>query len=184
MNIEQLNQQTIVNEWQLGQQLNIAVHTGKREKFNLLLSFLSDDVRDFSQFDIKLEEEAENKKKDLRAYFNLSNTQPLVNEGPSEVLLAEFNDDLQNKNMHEIRFKQLLTNEAILSRYEPDVLPRDVLENLPLIKQQRINEAYQSTLSTSIESNQSIQLEGVNANLLDEYTRLDFVNQPVQLRSI
>ena len=53
MNIEQIDQQVIINEWQLGQQLNTAVHSGTREKFNLLLSFLSDDARDFAQFDIK-----------------------------------------------------------------------------------------------------------------------------------
>ena len=37
MNIEQFDQQIIINEWQLGQQLNTAVHSGTREKFNLLI---------------------------------------------------------------------------------------------------------------------------------------------------
>ena len=179
MNIEQLNQQVIINEWQLGQQLNTAVHNGTRDKFNLLLSFLSDDARDFAQFDVKEKNEDANGDVDLRAHFDLSETQPLVNEGPSDTLLAELNQDLQQHRLHDIRFKQLLTNEAILSRKEQGALPQDVLDNLPLIKQQRVNAAYHSTLKASEEN---ISMEGVDAKLIDEYNRLDIKNRPVQLQ--
>jgi len=181
MDIEQVNQQVIVNEWQLGQQLNVAVHNGAREKFNLLLSFLSNDVRDFAQFDLKAHPEAENKNKDLRAQFHLPKAQPLVNEGPTDALLAELNDDLQQTKMHEIRFKQLLTNEAILARKSPDVLPQDILDNLPLIKQQRVIEAYCATSSDVVNNIPSITMEGVDAQLLDEYQHLALDKRPVRL---
>jgi hypothetical protein len=182
MNIEQLDQQVIINEWQLGQQLNRAVHKGTREKFNLLLSFLSADARDFAQFAIKPQIDEPNDKNDLRKHFNLNAAQPLVNEGPSEVLLAELNKDLQQTKMHEIRFKQLLTNEALLCKKVSNSLPRDVLDNLPLIKQKRVNEAYQSAMSASIKEEQPIDMVGVDAHLLDEYGDLDLQNRPVQIR--
>jgi len=181
MNIEQLDQQVIVNEWQLGQQLNSAVHSGAREKFNLLLSFLSDDARDFAQFDIKNPDPEVDKKADLRAQFNLPATQPLVNEGPSERLLDELNQDLHQSKLHDIRLKHLLTNEAILSRPVLGALPIDVLDNLPLIKQQRINQAYQVESSEIVVDDRVPSVaQGVDAHLLDEYTNLDLANRPVK----
>jgi len=179
MNIEQVEQQVLINEWQLGQQLNTAVHTGTRDKFNLLLSLLSDDARDFAQFEVKEKQQELDKQTDYRAYFQLPQTQPLVNEGPSSKLLAELNTDLQNKKLTDIRFKQLLTNEALLSRKEGSSIPDDILDNIPLLKKQRVNAAYQSNLS----SNQPINKEpiGVDLSLLDEYQKLDFENRPLQV---
>ena len=52
MNSIQVEAGLLINEWQLGTQLNVAVTDGTRDKFNLLLSLLSDDARDFSQFEL------------------------------------------------------------------------------------------------------------------------------------
>lgn len=181
MNIEQLNQQVVINEWQLGQQLNTAVQNGTRDKFNLLLSLLSDDARDFAQFEGRNNDEVDVKSQpDLRAYFELPEAQPLVNEGPSEHLLADLNKDLQQRNLTDIRFKQLLTNEAVLSKKQSGEFPEELLDNLPLLKKQRINAAYQSTLSTI--DNRNNGTTGVDISLLDEYKNMDLVNRPLQLR--
>lgn len=180
MNIEQLNQQIVINEWQLGQQLNTAVHNGTRDKFNLLLSLLSEDARDFAQFSARTENEEVKGEQDLRAYFELPQAQPLVNEGPSEHLLAELNNDLQKRKMTDIRFKQLLTNEAILSKKSTAQFPEELLDNLPLLKKQRISAAYQSTFSASDDASKS--QAGVGISLLDEYKRMDLENRPLQVR--
>ena len=179
MNIEQLDQQIIINEWQLGQQLNTAVHSGTREKFNLLLSFLSDDARDFAQFEIKSEIDLVVKEDNLRTYFELPEKQPLVNEGPSEKLLAEFNDDLQQKKLTDIRFKQLITNEALLSKQQGAKFPEELLDNLPLLKKQRMNAAYQS--NSLAEERDNKKPVGVDVSLLDEYKNMDLVNRPLQV---
>ena len=180
MNIEHIEQQVIINEWQLGQQLNTAVHSGTREKFNLLLSFLSDDARDFAQFDVKSQSDEKHDEIDLRAHFKLPDAQPLVNEGPSEQLLAELNQDLQATNILDIRFKQLLTNEAILCKKVEEHLPADILDNLPLLKKQRINDTYQSSRQVSdIEGHLPT---GIDANLLDEYKNLQLDSRPIKLR--
>jgi len=181
MNIEQLDQQVIINEWQLGQQLNTAVHSGTRDKFNLLLSFLSEDSRDFAQFDIKNPDPDTDNKADLRAQFDLPAAQPLVNEGPSTALLAELNQDLQQTKLHDIRLKQLLTNEAVLCKTPSGALPIDVLDNLPLIKQLRINQSAELELSEIVVNDHEPMItQGVDAHLLDEYKNLDLMNNPVR----
>ncbi|WP_299666038.1 VC2046/SO_2500 family protein [uncultured Psychromonas sp.] len=188
MNIEQLNQQIVINEWQLGQQLNTAVQNGTRDKFNLLLSLLSDDVRDFAQFTGRVEQSEVEKKIDLRAYFDLPKAQPLVNTGPSANVLAELNSDLHNNKLTDIRFKQLLANEALLSKQVSGEFPDDVLDNLPLLKKQRVNAAYQSTLSSSVNDKEVSAYAtdasspiGMDVSLLDEYKNLDLENKPLRV---
>ncbi|MGJ8581326.1 MAG: VC2046/SO_2500 family protein [Psychromonas sp.] len=179
MNIEQLKQQAVINEWQLGQQLNTAVHAGTRDKFNLLLSFLSDDARDFAQFDVKTNPEQVAAKEDLRAYFELPATQPLLNTGPSNRLLAELNEDLHQGKLADIRLKQLLSNDALLSRTELGILPADIIDNLPLHKKLRVNATKAYTHDSEHEGNQT--LSGIDANLLDEYKKLDLENNPLKI---
>lgn len=188
MNIEQLNQQIVINEWQLGQQLNTAVQNGTRDKFNLLLSLLSDDARDFAQFTGRVEQSEVEKKIDLRAYFDLPKAQPLVNTGPSANVLAELNSDLHNNKLTDIRFKQLLANEALLSKQVSGEFPDDVLDNLPLLKKQRVNAAYQSTLSSSVNDKEVSAYAtdasspiGMDVSLLDEYKNLDLENKPLRV---
>ena len=188
MNIEQLNQQIVINEWQLGQQLNTAVQNGTRDKFNLLLSLLSDDARDFAQFTGRVEQSEVEKKIDLRAYFDLPKAQPLVNTGPSANVLAELNSDLHNNKLTDIRFKQLLANEALLSKQVSGEFPDDVLDNLPLLKKQRVNAAYQSTLSgfandevVSAYATDESSMIGMDVSLLDEYKNLDLENKPLRV---
>lgn len=180
MNIEQIDQQIVINEWQLGQQLNTAVQTGARDKFNLLLSLLSDDARDFAQFDIAIPEQPDVKKTDLRAYFELPNAQPLINDGPSEMLLSELNHDLQQKKMVDIRLKLLLTNEALLSKKVTGQLPEDILDNLPLLKRQRIDAAYEENMPAIFDIKK--EAPGMDVELLDEYKNLDLANRPLQVR--
>ena len=179
MNIEQARQ-PIINEWQLGQQLNTAVHNGSREKFNLLLCFLSADARDFAQFDIASETGVEKVTCDLRTKFELRAPQLLVNEGPSAALLAELNNDLHKKKLVDIRLKQLLVNEALLSKQATGVFPDDILDNLPLLVKQRVNDAYRSNLA---EPRQRLTTTGIDASLMADYQKLDFESKPVYLHS-
>jgi len=179
MNIEQVEPQVIINEWQLGQQLNTAVHHNTREKFNLLLSFLSADACDFAEFSVKNPDPNNQAEADLRKTFNLSASQPLVNEGPSSALLKEFNQDLQQENLLDIRFKQLLCNEAILSKSNGHDFPVDVLENLSLMKQQKMENSLSTLLEDETVEPQSSTAMGVSANLLDEYRKLGLINHAV-----
>lgn len=167
----------LINEWQLGQQLNHAVHNGTRVKFNLLLSLLSDDARDFAQFslpDAKQHSEALGKR-DLRAFFSLAPAQPLVNKGMSAAQAQSLNANLQKKNLCSIRLQLLLTNEALLSRSEVALIPSDITDNLPFLSQQRLLDSLQTTKPPAA------QTTGIDSQLMAQYQALDLENKPIKV---
>jgi len=181
MKLEQDNLNLVINEWQIGQQLNTAVHNDTREKFNLLLSMLSNDARDFSQFALpkKTELDAVDSEQDLRHVFSLSQTQPLVNKGISCEQAALMNTHLQANQLSSIRLQYLLNNEAILSRSDSALIDNDVKDNLSLLSQQRLTENLQiNNCSTSSDLE---QLSGVDINLMREYEALDLENKPLSV---
>lgn len=181
MKIEQKESSLLINEWQLGQQLNTAVHNGTREKFNLLLSFLSDDARDFAQFSPSFEvlDNEASKSVDLRSDFSLEEAQPLVNKGMSLEQAKLLSDNLEKDNLSSIRLQLLLKNEAILSRSEKLIIDSDVSDNLSLLLQQRLSESLLAT--KQLEEVPAKKVEGINHQLMTEYQSLDLDNKPIQV---
>ena len=181
MKIEQENLNLVINEWQLGQQLNTAVHNGTREKFNLLLSMLSDDARDFSQFSVPSAAQSEltEAKQNLRDTFSLPDTQPLVNKGISPEQAGLMNHHLKTNKLSSIRLQYLLNNEALLSRNEAVLIDSDIKDNLSFLSQHRLAES----LQTEITSPSSIaeQTSGIDINLIREYQALDLDNNPISV---
>ena len=187
MNIEQKDAGLLINEWQLGQQLNTAVHNGTRDKFNLLLSLLSDDARDFAQFSLPREEQVSgaSEKTDLRASFSLGEAQPLVNKGMSAEQAQLLNKNLQEDNLSSIRLQQLLNNEALLSRSEEQVIASEVTDNLTFLAQQRLAKSLLSVKSLSVEeindADTANDITGVNHQLMEQYQALDLDNKPIKV---
>ena len=181
MNIEQKDAGLLINEWQLGQQLNTAVHNGTREKFNLLLSLLSDDARDFAQFALPQEKQNSEalEKTDLRASFSLAQAQPLVNKGMSVQQAQELNYNLQKNNLSSIRLQQLLSNEPLLSRNERTDIPSEIVDNLTLLSQQRLLKSVSFLEENSQEQN--IPGTGINNELMEHYKALDLDNKPIKV---
>ncbi len=177
--MKQVESGLIINEWQLGQQLNTAVHNGTRDKFNLLLSLLSDDVRDFAQFTYQQAEEEALTEQKIRDSLFLPEGQPLVNKGISVDQAVSLNTDLHNNNFTSIRFKQLLNNEALLSRSsEPDI-PSDVKENLSFLSQQRLTALQESSLAGK--QVEVLTASGVGADMMELYKTLDLDNKPIKV---
>lgn len=171
MNNEQIKSDLLINEWQLGSQLNQAVANGTRCKFNLLLSLLSDDARDFAQFSFKAKEEANLVQAELRSLFFLPKTQPLINKGISLTQAKRLNEDLLNLQLSSIRLHQLLSNEALLSRHERNEFPADVVENLSLVAQHRLS---QNHINTDV-------AKGIDFSLMKQYQQLDLESRPLQI---
>lgn len=181
MKIEQENLNLVINEWQLGQQLNTAVHTGTREKFNLLLSMLSDDARDFSQFSLPsatpLDTTEENQS--LRDRFSLPDAQPLVNKGISPEQATLMNEHLQANKLSSMRLQYLLNNEAILSRSDESLIESDIKDNLSFLSQHRLVESLQrETVSAEPVSDQPA---GIDINLMREYQALNLESNPISV---
>jgi len=179
MKIEQENLNLVINEWQLGQQLNTAVHNGTREKFNLLLSMLSDDARDFSQFTLPAANQItpEQTKSSLRDEFSLSVAQPLVNKGISVEQATTMNQHLAANKLSSIRLQYLLNNEAILSRNDNEVIDSDIKDNLSFLSQHRLVESLQQEPASHVAINESAP--GIDIDLMHEYQALDLDNKPI-----
>lgn len=176
MNSKQIDTGLLINEWQLGQQLNTAVHNGTRDKFNLLLSLLSDDARDFAQFALPEENTAILEKADLRAAFSLGQAQPLVNKGMSAQQAQLLNGELHANNLSSVRLQLLLNNEALVSRCETSLFPSELTDNLTFLSQQRLAASVAST-----ELSAADEMTGVNHELMEQYQAMDFDNKPVKL---
>lgn len=181
MNIEQKENNLLINEWQLGQQLNTAVVTGTRDKFNLLLSFLSDDARDFAQFSSpKQALDGLPIPTDMRAYFSLADAQPLVNKGMSLEQAQVLNQNVQASNLCSIRLQLQLTNEPLLSRSEELMIESDVSDNLSFLSQCRLTKHLQAAKSLSDLPSDEVA-KGINHQLMEEYQALDLDNKPIKV---
>ena len=171
MNIEST---LLINEWQLGQQLNIAVHKGTRDKFNLLLSLLSSNVQDFAQFSLAHSKQFELSTQALRDSFQLSDSQPLINEGISLQQADFLNQSLHDNRIDSIRLQYLLNNEAVLSRSYNPAIPDDIIDNISFLSQERLSEelAPQTLDDPTYNTKKKPPVLGVDYQLMQAYKAL------------
>ncbi|GLS89779.1 hypothetical protein GCM10007916_08460 [Psychromonas marina] len=175
MNSKQIEAGLLVNEWQLGTQLNVAVANGTRDKFNLLLSLLSDDARDFSQFDTPKATQASLNEVELRESLALGEAQPLVNEGLSLPQAKQINSAVQQGHLCDARLHSLLNNEALLSRTHKANFDTDVVDNLSFLAQTRLKQ-------TEIEAeNAGASLNGIDHTLMEKYQAMNLESKPLQV---
>lgn len=176
MNSEQIDHGLLVNEWQLGTQLNVAVANGTRDKFNLLLSLLSDDVRDFSQFELPKATQYALTTQELRESFALAEPQPLVNTGISLQQAEKLSQSIHKQNMTDVRLQCILNNEAVLSRYNnAQIFDDEIVDNLSFLSQTRLKKAEQDLQKEQSNSN------GIDYALVKKYQALNLDDNPVKL---
>lgn len=164
----------LVNEWQLGSQLNVAVTDGAREKFNLLLSLLSSDARDFAQFDYTAHTDVVEQREDLRHVFSLSEAQPLLGEGISLEQATHLNQLSQHRDVCALRLQTLLNNEPILSRASQAIIDSEVMDNVSLLTQARLTRDEQLQSATSSH-------EGIDHSMMEVYQSLQGDSKPIKV---
>jgi hypothetical protein len=175
MNNNQIESGLLINELQLGAQLNIAVANGTRDKFNLLLSLLSPDVRDFSQFDLPKTKQGSLSKVELREAFSLPASQPLVNAGNSLQQAVRISHAIHQKDLSGIRLQSLLNNEAILSRVSNMTFDAEVVDNLSFLSQTRLKNLDMQ------DENLPNSANGVDYTLLTKYQELNLTENPIKV---
>jgi len=178
MNSKQVETGLLINEWQLGTQLNIAVSDGARDKFNLLLSFLSQDVRDFAQFDLPHATQDTLSTIELRESLFLPAPQPLVNSGISLQQSEKLSLALHKNKMTELRLQCLLNNEAVLSRQAQPDLDAEVVDNLSFLSQTRLQHG------NNQDSKEQNGTAGVDHDLMENYQALNFETNPVKVNYV
>lgn len=179
MNSKQVEAGLLINEWQLGTELNIAVANGSREKFNLLLSLLSADACDFSQFDLPKVNAGDINSVELREYLSLSARQPLVNSGISLQQAEILSISLHKKDMSGVRLQTLLNNEAILSRSDSGNFDRDIVDNLSLLAQSRLDNSHCHQSEQGNDEN-----SGIDHLLMEGYQALNLNHKAVKVHYI
>ncbi|KZN36254.1 VC2046/SO_2500 family protein [Pseudoalteromonas luteoviolacea] len=122
----------LLKEAQLGVALNISVHASRRGDFGLLLSALSQDALDFSQFDLPRSaiDEKDSSEDALKKELQIGPQKPLA---PSEYdfLIGQYNRYfVKDGGLEDIKLNECLDPEPLHIRDDRTHVPLSVVENL------------------------------------------------------
>ncbi|AOT09088.1 VC2046/SO_2500 family protein [Pseudoalteromonas luteoviolacea] len=128
MQIEQL----LLKEAQLGNALSMSVHESRRGDFALLLSALSQDVLDFSQFDLPRSavDEVDKSEESLRKALQVGPKQPLAPE-KFDFSIGQYNRYfVKDGGLEDIKLNECLDPEPFHIRDDKLHIPLHIVENL------------------------------------------------------
>ncbi len=124
----------LVDELQLGGQLNSAVHGGFSAQFNLMVSMLSDDVQD--QAWVADPAEPEEQDEDLRGHFELGEGIRLQSSDGDIERADVLGDYFRQGGMTAVHLLECMNPEPLTLRH-PEI-PRTVMEQLSPLQQEKI----------------------------------------------
>lgn len=132
----------LCKEAQLGSALNHSVHEARRGDFGLLLSLLSQDALDFSQFDLPHTslQEADKSEEALKKALQLGPQKPLAPE-QFDMLIGQNNGFLaQGGDLTSLRLKECLQPEPFAVRNDKKHIPLHIVDNLePAVREKLEN---------------------------------------------
>ncbi|MCO7188350.1 MULTISPECIES: VC2046/SO_2500 family protein [unclassified Pseudoalteromonas] len=130
----------LCKEAQLGSALNHSVHEARRGDFALLLSLLSQDALDFSQFDLPhtSPEQPDKSEAALKLALQLGPQKPLAPEH-FNMLIGQDNGFLvQEGDLASLRLKECLQPEPYAVRNDKKHIPLHIVDNLEPAVRQRL----------------------------------------------
>ncbi|QOL25163.1 queD like 2 [Thalassotalea sp. LPB0316] len=159
----------LVNESQLGSQLNHCVVEKRRSDFSLMLAMLSEDVRDFSEFhraENNPHEQIIDPEVQLRRLFDLPKSQPLALESLEDI--AHFNQagEVVEQHFDDIRLKQCLAPKPLAFRDDKAFIPSQIKANLSLCQQQRLSQPQSKSIAQAPNTNVANWLKNVKTSLV------------------
>lgn len=128
-----LRDQLLIDELQLGQNLNQAIHEGRRSDFGLLLAMLSPDVQDQPWVADRLPEAPASK--DWRQHFSLPPVRPLECDAHSLERMAAYHQAAEQGEQAACRLLDCLNPEALIR--EQYQLDPQVLDDMPLLAREK-----------------------------------------------
>ncbi len=164
----------LVDELQLGSELNQAVHNGFSSQFSLLVSMLSDDVQD--QAWVKDPVVQEKQTEDLREQFALQEPVRLQSEDSDIAKADMLGDYFRQGGMVAVHLLECLSPEPLTLRH-PEI-PRTVMEQLSPLQQEKIK--YENTKGRLVRNPLTAvtpveMLELVSESRGEEDKRVEFV---------
>jgi hypothetical protein len=167
LNFEGVDNTILVNELQLGEQLNSCIHAKRRSDFSLLLAMLTDDVRAHSQFTLPVTEvDVINTTDDsLRQTFHLPEPAPLALTSTDQ--LSDFNQAslVAADQLAAIKLQGVLQPQAIAFRDDAKHIAQNVLTNTSLYCQ-KTHQQSASTLGEHLPFNAKGWLDVVQTSLV------------------
>lgn len=139
MLVDDLKNNILINELQLGETLNECVHDKERSQFSLLLAMLTDDVQAHSQFYLPKEEVTtpEVNEGTLRKLFKLPQTQDLSLDNVESISLYNQASLIENNSLTHISLLNALKPMPLAFRDDTSFVPREVLNNTSLYCQKK-----------------------------------------------
>ena len=142
MALDALSNDILIDELQLGEQLNESVHSKRRSDFSLMLAMLTDDVRAHSQFKLPLSQAAEKSisTEQLRKEFQLPDEAPLALNDVAELVLFNQAELIEKQQLEHLRLANTLNPKALAFRDNAKHIDQQVLTNTSLYCQQKYDE--------------------------------------------
>ncbi|MEH6596753.1 MAG: VC2046/SO_2500 family protein [Colwellia polaris] len=167
MTIENISNDILVHELQLGEQLNESVHSKRRADFSLLLAMLTDDVRAHSQFKLPQTVTPANVTTSelLRKRFQLPKEAPIALKDIEDTQLFNQADLIESKRLEHLRLMNALNPNPLAFRNDTGFINQQVMSNTSLYCQQKyINKALEQS-QPHTEFNAEAWLSGIKNTL-------------------
>jgi len=167
----------LIHELQLGEQLNACVHSKRRSDFSLLLSMLTDNVKEHSQFFVpdSLEQTRVITEESLRKEFHLPEKVELGLKSSSDLTAFNQAELIKENRLTELHLMNVLQPKPLAFRDDVAHINHEVLSNTSLYCQskiQRQNNASQLKLE-QYEQGQSQENKQDLDNLLNQKLLFD-----------
>ena len=120
----------IINEWQLGNQLNQALSAARPADFRLWLALLSPAIEEQAEFCWPAE--IQTKQADLRRVYQLAPERDLAMQTDDLIDLTASHQAFISHGLTEWRLRQLLRPAPQVVRHDAQKLPADVQDNISL----------------------------------------------------
>lgn len=170
MTLDALSNDILVDELQLGEQLNESVHQQRRSDFSLLLAMLTDDVRAHSQFKLPRSQvdEKTSSTAQLRKYFQLPNEAPIALKNVEEIRTFNQASLIENQQLEQLRLANTLNPKPIAFRDDAKHIEQQVLTNTSLYCQQKYQQKSLAQTSQRADFNANAWLAAVQTTIAKE----------------
>jgi hypothetical protein len=131
----------LINETQLGEQLNECIHSDRRSDFSLMLAMLTDDVLAHSQFyqpETKITEKVISDTL-LRKSFQLPKVAPLAVDKTGSLSIYNQAEHIETNQLSEIRLQSAINPVPLAFRDDAKYIPTNVLDNTSVYCQLKHN---------------------------------------------
>lgn len=130
---QEIRSKYLVDELQLGDTLNKAVHSGFKAQFNLLISMLSSDVQDHAWVVDPATQEKQTE--DLRKKFELGNQVRFQSDDADLVRADELGEQFRAGGLSAVHLLECLNPEPLTLKHGE--IPQEILESLTPLQQEK-----------------------------------------------